>query len=97
MNDNRTASTVSDSARDYARRRVLARRNFPTIAIIWVVVSAVTTGLWFIGGSTGHFWPTWPILGVGIAVVAAAFAAYGPRVGYVSDADIDAEAARLTR
>ncbi|WP_210481132.1 hypothetical protein [Naasia sp. SYSU D00948] len=90
-----SATTVPDSARDYARRRLLARRNVPVIALVWVAVSGSSTAIWAFTGATGHFWPIWPMLGLGVAVVAAALSAYGPRVGYVTDDAVDREARRL--
>jgi 4-hydroxybenzoate polyprenyltransferase len=58
-------------------------------------VSALVTVVWAVSGAHQLFWPIWPITGIGIAVVVVGLRSYGPRVGYISDHDIDAEVARL--
>jgi uncharacterized membrane protein len=84
-----------DSARKFARRRLKARNTLKVLLAVWVVVSALVTVVWAVNGAHQVFWPIWPIFGIGIAVLVVGFTAYGPRVGYISDQDVDAEVARL--
>jgi uncharacterized membrane protein len=84
-----------DSARKYARRRLKAKNTLKVLLAAWVGVSALLMLVWTATGAHQHFWPIWPMGGIGIAILVVAFTAYGPRVGYVSDHDVDAEIARL--
>jgi len=84
-----------DSARKYARRRLKAKNTLKVVLAAWVGVSALLTVVWTATGAHQLYWPIWPMSGTGIAVLVVAFTAYGPRVGYVSDHDVDAEVARL--
>jgi 4-hydroxybenzoate polyprenyltransferase len=86
-----------DSARRYARKRLKAKNAVKVLLVVWFSVSGVVILFWEISGAHAMFWPVWPIVGIGIAVVAVSLKAYGPRIGYISDHDVDAEVARLGR
>ena len=79
--------------RDSAITRIKARRGLNQLALVAVLVSAVTIVVWLaIGG--GYFWPMWPMLGLGIGLLAAAWQVWGPGERPISEADIAEEVRR---
>ena len=80
--------------RAYAHRRLKARNDFKTLIIVWLAVSVLVTVLWMVNGG-GDFWPVWPMLGIGIGVLVSGIHAYGPRLGFISERDIEAEVQRM--
>ena len=79
--------------RESAIERLKARRDFQQLARVAVLVSAVTVVVWLATGA-GYFWPMWPMLGLGIGLLAAAWQVWGPRERPVSEADIAEEMRR---
>lgn len=89
---------MTDDLRAQAISSLKAKNHFWQILGGWVVLSALFTVIWLVtGGADSYFWPVWPILGVGIGVVAAAFSAFGPASRGMSEARIRSEMDRLGR
>ncbi len=84
-----------DELRVQARKRLEAKLGFWQYVGVWVAVSIVLVGIWFLTGG-GYFWPMWPIFGMGIAAVFIFFAAYGPGGSYITEERVDAEVRRMT-
>ncbi|WP_157156522.1 MULTISPECIES: 2TM domain-containing protein [unclassified Diaminobutyricimonas] len=87
----------TDELRAYARKRIKARQDFKQILIVWVAISALAIAVWYFTGITQYFWPGWVMFGIGIGVVVSGFEAYGPRLGVITEQDIDAEVEKLSR
>lgn len=89
---------MTDADRKIAKKRVKARRDFASTALVLVVVEIVLIAVWFVtSGGHGYFWPLWPALGFGIAIVFSALNAFGILNRDVTDGDIDAELERMRR
>jgi uncharacterized membrane protein len=65
------------SSREYAIKRLKARRDFNQLVGVALVVSVLTVVVWFATGAE-YFWPMWPILGLAIALLASAWQVWGP-------------------
>jgi hypothetical protein len=52
------------------------RASFKWSLAAYVIVNAFLTGIWFLSDGDSAFWPIWPILGWGIAIVFQYFDAY---------------------
>ncbi len=65
-----------DEQRDRAIRRIRAKREFWMHVAIYLAVNAFLVVIWAMS-SAGYFWPIWPILGWGIAIVAHAVRVFG--------------------
>lgn len=91
----------TNELRDIAASRLQARIDLRQYLLVWAGVSALVVAIWAVTALTaGHayyFWPVWPIAGMGIGAAVKASAAYGSPRTYVTEADIDAEVARLGR
>jgi len=91
----------NNELRDIAASRLQARIDLRQYLVVWLGVSALVIAIWAVTAATvGHtyyFWPIWPIAGMGIGAAAKASAAYGGSRSFVTEADIDAEVARLSR
>lgn len=63
----RTRAEVADAA---------ARRRRAAVAGIrgWLGLAAMFVAIWLFTGADGHFWPIWPILGIGSCAVPGALA-----------------------
>ncbi|MBO0983449.1 2TM domain-containing protein [Rathayibacter sp. SD072] len=85
------AARVEDADRALAVREIKRRRDFAGTVGGWASVSAITTTVWIAGGADGYFWPIWPMLGIGIGVVAQAAAIWGPMKKEITEDDIAAE------
>jgi len=80
---------VTDEQRQWAIRRIRAKRGFWVHFAVYFAVNALLVLIWAMT-SGGYFWPVWPLLGWGIGVVAHAVSVYvGPRE--ISEAQIDRE------
>lgn len=89
---------MTDDLRSQAISNLKAKNHFWQILGGWVILSLFFTLIWlFAGGADSYFWPIWPILGVGIGVVAAAIRAFGPGDRGVSEDRIQAEMNRLRK
>jgi hypothetical protein len=81
-------------AREAARRRVQAKRDFGSHLVAYIVVNAFLVGLWAITGA-GYFWPAWVLACWGAGLVLHAWDVYWRRP--VSDADVNEELRRNDR
>jgi uncharacterized membrane protein len=85
-----------DELRKAARHNLKARNDFKVMLAIFIVIILILVAVWFFStGGTGYFWPVWPILGLSIAAVFAGLDAYGVTRRTITEADIDAEVARM--
>jgi len=64
-------------SREDAVRRLKAKRDLKSLAGVALLVTVITVVVWAATGAD-YFWPMWPMLGLGIALLAAAWQAYGP-------------------
>jgi uncharacterized membrane protein len=92
----------ADDIRAAARARLKARNDFKIMLVIFGVIILLLIAIWFFStgiqtGFTSYFWPVWPILGMTIAAVFAGLVAYGVTRRYISEEDVDAEIARMTK
>jgi hypothetical protein len=86
------APPASDiEARELARKRVQAKRDLGTHAVVYLVVNAFLVFMWAFTGQ-GYFWPAWVIGGWGIGLLMNVWDVYGRRP--VTEADIDREMQR---
>jgi hypothetical protein len=86
--------TVTDPARERARKRVQARRDFGSHAVAYIVVNALLVMAWALTGA-GYFWPAWVIAGWGAGLVLHAWETFVRRP--VTEADVDTELSRERR
>lgn len=80
---------MTDDQREWAIRRIRAKRDFKAHVVVYLAVNVLLVFIWAMSAAT-YFWPVWPILGWGIALAAHAVRVYGGSSG-ISDAQIDAE------
>lgn len=86
------------SMRDYARKSLKKKADFKQYLWVYLAVSILTSGIWFITSPESFFWPVWVMFGMGIGALFAGLDAHGrlsPRP--ITDVDIDAEVERLKR
>jgi len=88
--------TSADDLRAAAMRRLKAKHDFWNYLGIWGAVSLLLTAIWFFTTPSAYFWPVWPIFGMGIAAMFIGLGAYGPGRRFYTEADVDAEIARMT-
>jgi uncharacterized membrane protein len=67
--------TDQDVRRAAAIRRLKAKRGFAIHAAVFVAVNILLVVVWASTGG-GYFWPIWPFLGWGIAVVFHGWSVY---------------------
>jgi hypothetical protein len=85
-----------DDLRSAARRNLKARNDFKVMLVIFVVITALLIAIWYFStGGDSYFWPVWPIIGFVIASVFAGLDAYGITRRTITEADVDAEVARI--
>jgi hypothetical protein len=84
-------STEDSPAREAARRRVQARRDFASHVVAYVVVNAFLVVVWAVTGG-GYFWPVWVLGGWGVGLVLHGWDVFLRRP--VTDADVDEELRR---
>lgn len=87
---------MSEDIRNAARKSLKAKTDFKMFLGTAIIVSFIVTGVWFVTGADGYFWPMWPMLGLAIGLAFAGFNAYGPN-GHITESAIDAEVAKLKR
>jgi CHASE2 domain-containing sensor protein len=86
----------TDDVRAVARRNLKARNDFKVMLAIFAVVTVILVAIWFLTtGGRSYFWPVWPILAFVVASVFAGLDAYGLTRRHITEADIDAEVARM--
>lgn len=84
--------------RDSVRKRLKARNDFVVMAAIFAIVAVILAVIWWLSSGPGtYFWPVWPYLGMGIALVFAGLDAFGITNRTITEADIDAEIERRNR
>jgi hypothetical protein len=87
---------MSDEMREVARRNLKARNDFKVMLVIFAVIILLLLAIWYFSSEgRGYFWPVWPIIGMVIAAVFAGLDAYGITRRTITEADVDAEVARL--
>ena len=86
-----------DELRKLAKTRLKAKAEFKNFLWIWLGVSGLLVVIWAISGYGTYFWPAWPIAGMGIAAFFIGLSAYGPTNRLITESDIDAEVAKLTK
>ncbi len=62
--------------REAAIKRLKAKRDFVRSLVAYLVVNAMLIVIWTLTDAGGYFWPIWPILGWGIALVLQGWNAY---------------------
>lgn len=93
-----TGTTEPDQAaasREQAIKRLKKRRDFYGHVLVYVLVNGFLTAIWAVTNAGGFFWPIFPMLGWGIAVVLNAWDVY--RVDAFSEVQIQREVQRLQR
>lgn len=62
---------MMDKVQDEALWKVAKKRSaFKLSVIIYLVINAFLVGLWYVTtGRTYYFWPIWPMIGWGLAIV----------------------------
>jgi len=80
--------------RELAGKRLLARRDFGSHLLAYVVINVFLIGIWAFTGH-GYFWPGWVIAGWGLALVFHARETFWRRP--VTDFEIDEELRRHQR
>lgn len=89
--------TDADDIRAAARANLKARNDFKVMLAIFGVIAVLLVVIWIISSGFGsYFWPAWPLLGMGVAAVFVGLDAYGVTRRHITEADIDAEVARMT-
>ena len=84
--------------RDFARKRLKKQQEFKQYLGVWVGVSILVSGIWFLTSPDGFFWPMWVIFGMGVGALFSGIDAYGPgQKKLITEADVDAEVERLRR
>lgn len=87
-------STIEASearAREDARKRLQARREFWSDALAYVVINSVVVGTWAFTGA-GYFWPAWLMAAWGVGLVMHGYETFFRRP--ITEADIDRELSR---
>lgn len=92
----------ADDIRTAARARLKARNDFKIMLAIFAVIILLLIAIWFFSsglpsGFTSYFWPVWPILGMTIAAIFVGLDAYGVTRRFITEEDVDAEIARMTK
>jgi 2TM domain len=78
-----------EHARELAIQRLKMKQDFKGMVAGGALAILVCVVIWLLGDG-GYFWPVWVILGIGIAVVAQAWKAYGP-ANRITEADVQRE------
>ena len=89
---------IDQALRDYAKKSLKKKADFKQYLWVYLAVSLLTSGIWFITSPESYFWPVWVIFGMGIGALFAGLDAYGRLSAKpITDSDIDAEVERLRR
>jgi 2TM domain len=90
-------ATSEEDRRQQAIKRIKAKRDFRVHLLIYVLVNSALVIIWAFasagrGGSQGFFWPIFPMLGWGFAVVMQGYKVY--RGGAITESQIAREMER---
>ena len=85
----RTEEAVTEEQRQWATRRIRAKRAFRVHLAVYLAVNALLVLIWAMT-SASSFWPVWPMFGWGIGVAAHAASVYAGS-SEISEAQIDRE------
>lgn len=80
--------------REFARKRIKARRDFWYMLAVFAIVIALCCAVWALSGM-GYFWPMWLIFGFAIATLFSALSTFGPGSRPISEQHVDDEVRRL--
>lgn len=80
---------MTEDQRQWAIRRVGAKRTFWLHLSVYILVNALLTLIWVVD-SGGDFWPVWPMLGWGIGLGAHAVSVFFAPMN-ISEERIDRE------
>ena len=80
---------MTDEQRQGAIKRIRAKRDFRGHLGVYLAVNVLLVFIWALT-SAGYFWPAWPMLGWGIAVVIHAVSVYGGS-SEITEAEIERE------
>jgi hypothetical protein len=84
--------------RDFAKKSLKKKADFKQYLWVYLAVSILTSGIWFMTAPDSYFWPVWVIFGMGIGALFAGLDAYGRLSSKpITDMDIDAEVERIRR
>jgi hypothetical protein len=86
------STTQETELRQRALTQLKKRRDFKGHVLIYLLVNAFLVVIWAVTG-TGFFWPVFPLVGWGIAVVMNAWDVY--LAGDIDEEDIRREVDRL--
>lgn len=89
--DTDTQQQVSDPVREAARKRIAARRDLVTHAVVYVVFNGLVVVAWVFTGR-GYFWPAWLMAIWGVGLLMQLWDVLWRRP--ITEADIDAELGR---
>ena len=87
----------TEDLRKLARKNLKARNDFKVMLAIFAVITVLLVAIWYFTGAHEYFWPVWPIIAFVIASLFAGLDAYGITRRTITEADVDAEVARMTR
>jgi hypothetical protein len=76
--DERTAAPSDDALRERAMKRLKKRRDLYGHVLVYTLVNAFVTVIWLMTDPHGFFWPIFPIVGWGIAVILNAWDVFRP-------------------
>jgi hypothetical protein len=88
-------STRESDLRERAIKRLKKRRDFHGHVLVYLLVNAFLVVIWAVTSPDGFFWPIFPLVGWGIAVVMNAWDVYFAEE--IGEEDIDREMQRLSR
>ena len=86
-------SRASDPQREAAIDRLKAKEGFRNLVVSALFVTVLVNVIW-LATDRGDYWPIWPMIGLGIALVATGYNAYGPRRRGITEGDIEREMRR---
>jgi uncharacterized membrane protein len=95
MTINEITEAVDSPSRERAIKRLKKRRDFYGHVFVYVLVNSFLVVIWAITSLHGFFWPIFPILGWGVAVVLNAWDVY--RNDAFSEEQIQREIEHLQR
>ncbi|MEJ3748923.1 2TM domain-containing protein [Actinomycetes bacterium KLBMP 9797] len=88
-------SDRDSASREQAIKRLKKRRDFQGHLLVYALMNGVLVVIWAVVNVHGFFWPIFPILGWGVAVVLNAWDVY--RIDTLSEEQIRKEMDRLQR